>query len=202
MIDALKEEIRRLPQGRFFTEQHIDAWWAALAERATSDAHWSGLTLEQHLRRLFMTARELVARKLLLELPTPADDHLRRGLVMEPLIREEFLRRSGAARREDLAERVVAHTPARWSWMRATPDDFLDINGVLGVVDYKAPAEPMTELALGHRCQLHQIGLLAEDLGIPVGFRAIVAWNHRRGGPEVFLCTRDPALEQEIIATS
>ena len=221
MIDALKEEIRRLPQGRFFTEQHIDAWWAALAERATSDAHWSGLTPEQHLRRLggfgaseigvlvgerrgdyspFMTARELVARKLLLEHPTPADEHQRRGLVMEPLVRAEFLRRSGAVRRTDLTQPVAAHTPTRWPWMQATPDDFLDINGVLGVVDYKVPAEPMTELELGHRCQLHQIGLLAEDLGIPVGFRAIVAWNHRRGGPEVFLCTRDPALEQEIIA--
>lgn len=212
--------LQHLPQAGRFTAPQAETWWAALAERAAADPHGSGLTLEQHLRRLggfgaseigvlvgerrgeyspFSTARELVARKLLLDLPEPADAHARRGIVMEPLIRGEFLRRSGAVRHEDLTQRVAAHTPTRWPWMQATPDDFVEIDGVLGLVDYKAPAEPLTDLSLSHACQLQQIRLLAEDLGLPVRWQAIVAWNHPRGCPEVFLCERDPALEQEII---
>ena len=212
--------LRCLPQAACFTEQQVEAWLTTLVQRASADPDWSGLTLEQQVRRLggfgaseigvlvggrrgeyspFDTARELVARKLLLDVPDPADEHMRRGIVMEPLIRAEFLRLSGATRRDDLAQRVATHTATRWPWMLATPDDFVDIDGVLGVVDYKAPAEPLAELSLAQRCQLHQIRLLAEDLGLPVRWQAIVAWNHRRGGPDVFLCERDPHLEQDII---
>jgi hypothetical protein len=219
-LSSLIAVLQRLPQAGGFTPTQVEAWASALIECITADPHGSGLTLEQHLRRLggfgaseigvlvgerrgdyspFMTARELVARKLLLERPPPADNHLRRGIVMEPLVRAEFLRRSGAIRRADLTQQVATHTPTRWPWMQATPDDLLDINGVLGVVDYKVPAEPLADLSLAQKCQLHQIRLLAEDLGLPIRWQAIIAWNHPRGGPDVFLCEHDPALAQALI---
>ena len=218
-LKIYKTNILSLPQARGLTPPNIEAWLTLMGQRM-DDPNGSSLTLEQHIRRLggfgaseigtlvgerrgeyspFETARELVARKLLLDAPDPADDHMRRGILMEPLIRAEFLRLSGATRRDDLAHRVAAHTSTRWRWMQATPDDFVELNGVLGVVDYKAPAEPLTELSLAQRCQLHQIRLLAEDLGLPLRWQAIVAWNHPRGGPEVLLCERDPRLEQDII---
>ena len=214
------QALQKLPQARHFTRQQAQTWWATMQEREAGGAGWSGLTLDQHIRRLggfgaseigllvserrglyspFGTVRELVMEKLLQRLPDPANAHTHRGLVMEPLIREAFLRHSGAVRRNDLTQRVATHTAARWPWMMATPDDLVEIHGRLGVVDYKAPAEPLTDLTLAHACQLHQIAWLARDLGIPIQFQAIVAWNHPRGTPEVFLCENDPQLEQEII---
>lgn len=217
LLDAL----HRLPQARHFTDEQAKTWLTAMRARETHGAAGSGLTLTQHIRRLggfgaseigrlvgerrgqyspFGTARELVMEKLLQRLPDPGDEHTHRGVVMEPLIRQEFLRQSGAVRRIDLAQQIAAHTPARWPWMRATPDDLVEIQGALGIVDYKAPAEPLTEVSLAYACQLHQIGLLAHDLGIPLQFQALVAWNHRRGLPEVFLCEHDPQLEQDLLA--
>lgn len=218
--ETLLHTLQRLPQAGHFTQQHAEMWLGKLAEQTAADPQWSGLTMEQHVRRLggfgaseigvlvserrglyspFDTAREVVARKLLLATSEPANEHMRRGLTMEPLIRREFLRRSGAVRREDLTRQVASHHPARWPWMQATPDDLVELDGVLGVVDYKAPAEPLTELSLSYACQFHQIGLLAQDLDLPLHWRSLIAWNHPRGCPEVFLCERDPHLEQEII---
>jgi len=68
------------------------------------------------------------------------------------------------------------------------------------LVDYKAPAEPLTEVSLPYACQLHQAGLIAADLGYAVDARVLVAWNHPRGTPEVLVCAHDPALEAEIVA--
>ena len=210
----------RLPQAARFGAGRAEAWVAEL-RRQEADGALGGLTPEQHLRRLggfgaseigtlvgerrgerspFGTARELVARKLLLDVPAPPDEHMRRGIAMEPLIREAFLRQTGAARLEALTRRVAAHNPARHPWMQCTPDDFVELGGRLVLVDYKAPAEPLASLDLSYTCQLHQIGLVAEDLGYPVDLRALVAWNHPRGRPEVLVCERDPALEAEIVA--
>lgn len=221
VVSNLLARLHRLPQARRLTDQQAGDWATELVRWHTTDARGSGLTLDQHLRRLagfgaseigtlvgerrgerspFDTARELVARKLLLEPPRPADDHQRRGILMEPLIRREFLHRSGASPLPELTRQVAAHAPARHPWMRCTPDDFVELDGRLVLVDYKAPAEPLAALSLSHACQLHQIGLVAADLGYPVDARAIVAWNHARGRAEVLACERDPALEAEIEA--
>ena len=215
----LVNRLRGLPQAHCFTDRQAEAWAAEFWRRQTADA-LGGLTLEQHLRRLggfgaseigvlveerrgvyspFATARELVARKLLLEFSPPADEHMRRGIAMEPLIRETFLRQTGATRLEALTRQVAAHSPAHHPWMQCTPDDFVELNGRLVLVDYKAPAEPLAALPLPYACQLHQIGLIAEDLGYPVDLRALVAWNHPRGRPEVLVCDFDPALAAEIV---
>lgn len=215
----LVTRLRRLPQAPRFTDRQAEAWAAEWGRQPTADA-LGGLTLEQHLRRLggfgaseigvlveerrggyspFATARELVARKLLLEFPAPADEHMRRGIAMEPLIREAFLRQTGATRLEGLTRQVAAHSPARHPWMQCTPDDFVELDGRLVLVDYKAPVEPLAALSLPYACQLHQIGLIAEDLGYPVDGRALVAWNHPRGRPEVLVCAFDPALATEIV---
>ena len=217
--DEALGRLAQLPQRTEATAARARSWLAAVSAAHERDPAGSGLSLEQHLRRLggfgaseigtlvgerrgeyspFDTARELVARKLLLDPPRPADDHQRRGILMEPLIRAEFLRRSGARPLPELARQVAAHSPARHPWMRCTPDDFVELDGRLVLVDYKAPAEPLSALSLSHACQLHQIGLVAADLGYPVDARAIVAWNHARGRAEVLPCARDPALEAEI----
>jgi len=216
----LVTRLRRLPQAPRFTDRQTEAWAVEWARQPTADA-LGGLTLAQHLRRLggfgaseigvlveerrgvyspFATAREVVARKLLLEFPRSGNEHLRRGIAMEPLIRETFLRQTGAVRLEALTRRVAAHSPARYPWMQCTPDDFVALDGRLVLVDYKAPAEPLAALPLPYACQLHQIGLIAEDLGYSVDGRALVAWNHPRGRPEVLACAFDPALAAEIVA--
>ena len=84
--------------------------------------------------------------------------------------------------------------------MQATPDDVVELAGRRVLVDYKAPAEPLTEVSLPYACQLHQTGLIAADLGYAFDARALVAWNHPRGTPEVLVCAHDPALDAEIVA--
>ena len=109
------------PQARHLNAERMAAWWQAARALAATDAFGSSLTPAQQLRRLagfgaseigilvgeqrglyspFSTAREVVARKLLLDPPTPANPHQRRGILLEPLIRETFLRQSGAIRNQ------------------------------------------------------------------------------------------------------
>ncbi|NJN48419.1 MAG: hypothetical protein HC808_20350, partial [Candidatus Competibacteraceae bacterium] len=218
-LDALAT-LQQLPQATHCLAR-MGSWLEELLARDRRGELGGGLSVAQHLERLrgfgaseigtlvgehrglynpFDTARELVARKLLLDLPEPGNAHLRRGVSLEPLIRAEFLQQSGAIRREDLTQQLAAHRPSQWPWMQATPDDVVEINGVLGVIDYKAPAEPISEVSLSYHCQLHQIGLLAQDVGLPLAFRAVVAWNMASWSPDVLPCPHDPALEQEIIA--
>lgn len=219
-MDIIPSALRALPQAHHLDAERMAAWWQA-AQACAADPFGSSLTLEQQLRRLngfgaseigvlvgeqrgvyspFSTAREVVARKLLLDFPTPADPHQRRGILLEPLIRETFLRHSGAVQQPEWTQRIATHRPARWPWMQATPDDVVELAGRRVLVDYKAPAEPLTEVSLPYACQLHQIGLIAADLGIAIDAYAIVAWNHPRGTPEVLVCAHDPALETEIVA--
>lgn len=213
--------LRALPQARHLDAERMAAWWQAARALAATDAFGSSLTPAQQLRRLagfgaseigilvgeqrglyspFSTAREVVTRKLLLDPPTPANPHQRRGILLEPLIRETFLRQSGAVRQPAWTQRIATHRPARWPWMQATPDDVVELAGRRVLVDYKAPAEPLTEVSLPYACQLHQTGLIAADLGYAVDARVLVAWNHPRGTPEVLMCAHDPALEAEIVA--
>ena len=217
---TIPNALRALPQAHHFDTERMAAWWQA-AQIHAADPFESSLTLDQQLRRLsgfgaseigvlvgeqrgvyspFATAREVVARKLLLDLPTPAGPHQRRGILLEPLIRETFLRQSGAVRLLEWTQRIATHCPARWPWMQATPDDVVELAGRRVLVDYKAPAEPLTEVSLPYACQLHQIGLIAADLGCVFDAYALVAWNHPRGTPEVLVCAHDPALETEIVA--
>ena len=219
--DVVPSALRALPQARHLDAERMAAWWQAARALAATDAFGSSLTPAQQLRRLagfgaseigiwvgeqrglyspFSTAREVVARKLLLDPPTPANPHQRRGILLEPLIRETFLRQSGAVRQPAWTQRIATHRPARWPWMQATPDDVVELAGRRVLVDYKAPAEPLTEVSLPYACQLHQAGLIAADLGYAVDARVLVAWNHPRGTPEVLVCAHDPALEAEIVA--
>ena len=219
--DVVPSALRALPQARHLDAERMATWWQAARALAATDAFGSSLTPAQQLRRLagfgaseigilvgeqrglyspFSTAREVVARKLLLDPPTPANPHQRRGILLEPLIRETFLRQSGAVRQPEWTQRIATHRPARWPWMQATPDDVVELAGRRVLVDYKAPAEPLTEVSLPYACQLHQAGLIAADLGYAVDARVLVAWNHPRGTPEVLVCAHDPALEAEIVA--
>ena len=219
--DAVPSALRALPQARHLDAERMATWWRAVRALATTDAFGSSLTPAQQLRRLggfgaseigilvgeqrgtfspFSTAREVVARKLLLDPPTPANPHQRRGILLEPLIRETFLRHSGAVRQPAWTQRIATHRPARWPWMQATPDDVVELAGRRVLVDYKAPAEPLTEVSLPYACQLHQTGLIAADLGYVFDARVLVAWNHPRGAPEVLVCEHDPALDTEIVA--
>ena len=219
--DVVPSALRALPQARHLDAERMATWWQAARALAATDAFGSSLTPTQQLRRLagfgaseigiwvgeqrglyspFSTAREVVARKLLLDPPTPANPHQRRGILLEPLIRETFLRQSGAVRQPAWTQRIATHRPARWPWMQATPDDVVELAGRRVLVDYKAPAEPLTEVSLPYACQLHQTGLIAADLGYAVDARVLVAWNHPRGTPEVLVCAHDPALEAEIVA--
>lgn len=219
--DVVPSALRALPQARHLDAERMATWWQAARALAATDAFGSSLTPAQQLRRLagfgaseigiwvgeqrglyspFSTAREVVARKLLLDPPTPANPHQRRGILLEPLIRETFLRQSGAVRQPAWTQRIATHRPARWPWMQATPDDVVELAGRRVLVDYKAPAEPLTEVSLPYACQLHQTGLIAADLGYAVDARVLVAWNHPRGTPEVLVCAHDPALEAEIVA--
>ena len=100
----------------------------------------------------------VVARKLLLTLPRRANPHQRRGILLEPLIRETFLRQSGAVRQPEWTQRIATHRPARWPWMQATPDDIVELAGRRVLVDYKAPRRTADRGVVPYACQLHQTG--------------------------------------------
>lgn len=109
----------------------------------------------------FQTPREIALSKLMRRGLTPQDPILRRGVLMEPVIRRVFHEDFDVVPLPQERSRIERYRDADHPWMKANLDDFVLFEQSPAVIDYKAPAAQIHgDVPLLYVCQLHQYGHL------------------------------------------
>lgn len=182
-----KQRILSLPQARHFTEERINHWLQAVQQVEADRLGWhiarlngfggsdiGVLVAEFHgLTDPFTSAREIVASKLLMNVPEQANGPMKRGQMLEPVIQQMFMEYMGqfgqvshdAAAFEQLKRGKSHHFP----WMRYSPDDVITLDGRRYLIDYKSPTEyeyDKTGLPMRYCAQLHQGRAVGIENGI------------------------------------
>ena len=144
--------------------------------------------VNEHYSAYLMTSvQDLVKAKLLRSAPAPADSHMRRGILSEPLARQVYiskLRKLGF----DVASDTKASSALKGlklsnaPWLAYNEDDILLINGIRVLVDYKCPApDPVTGLDFSveeaYKHQLHLGHVALELAGYPCQRMVLVKYN-------------------------
>ena len=125
------------------------------------------------------SAHDIVASKLLRDVPSVETGDLRRGHDNEPLHAQKFYEKYGSVRDVAAFDLLSASSGLR-SWMRYSPDDVVlmpgdEANAALGdrklrrlLIDYKAPrrVEADDAIAFQYACQLHQGAMVCAKAGI------------------------------------
>lgn len=182
------EAIRALPQASQIEEANARAWVDSVLDIDPERADWHlkrcnfiggsriGALVAAHMGMYSMTQPHEIARDLLLQDPIqPPNSHMRRGIDMEPLVRKRFREEYGATGREDLIEAVQNASSEHHPWMGGNPDDIVEINGRLWMVDYKAAGEAPHDPPVEYAAQVHYYDyLLACHLGMEPDFPADV----------------------------
>lgn len=126
-----------------------------------------------------VSARDIVASKLLKEVPSEDSGDLRRGHDNEPLHAQRFYEKY-AAKRDEVAFETLTKSQGLRRWMRYSPDDVVllpaanpnpALNGqyfVRLLIDYKAPrrVEEDDSIAFQYACQLHQGAMICAKAGV------------------------------------
>lgn len=230
-MDHDLEEIRRridaLPQRAVIPDEDAERWLRATSEIDPERVGWhvtraSGFggsdasTVHAWAASTFGVSGEtdpfaapdrLVRQKLLRLPPAPPGLDARRGIALEPLIRQAFERgldEVGAIWRHRDEEKAAIESGGhpRMPWLRASLDGLYEINGRLWIVDFKAPSEAAlerhrTETPLSYRCQLAHYAVVAEGFGVPVSGALLAHFDYRRYGDEPVVL-REVPLEPEL----
>lgn len=157
----------------------------------------------------FSSARDLVAEKLLVALPSAPTADTQRGNRAEPIVRQAYLDMTGGRTDADAMERVSRMRGARHRWKIGSPDDIVLLEGAdgttRGIVDYKVP-RPTTldgyretgEVSFDYVCQVHHYRSLAEEAGIRIDWMAVVCFDAIAWEPVVFTIEHDRDLVAEM----
>jgi len=153
--------------------------------------------------------RSVVMSKLLLDAPTPSTSDTRRGIFMEEMIRSMFfqkLRAQGAdvKQRTDLAKAMCSPFPGGPEWLIGNPDDVVEINGTLFVVDYKAPRtstldkyQSAESVNFDYEAQLHHLGLRLSYEGHQAHY-LLVSLDYNKFDLDIVDIDRDPGIVKDI----
>jgi hypothetical protein len=216
LVDGLRS---KLSQGPHIDPQHAACW---LQEVARIDGRER---LAWHMGRLFgiggseigplvrflrhefhpfSSARDVVASKLMLRMPSEGTDDTHRGQLAEEVIRDLFLAQSGGER-DETALRALARKRGRRSWQIGHPDDVVLIGGKRFIVDYKAPKPDVLSkyhsggIEPDYVAQVHHYEAIARDHGIAVHGRMVVCLDLLAWRPVAFPVEHDEALLRDIL---
>lgn len=128
-----------------------------------------------------MSAREIVASKLMRRAPLDDTAHLRRGHENEAFHAQRFWAKWGAVR-DERAFQALSSTKGQHPWMRYSPDDLVRMpvklvrrddqvrlvrtaKPLLWLIDYKAPSQvdQADKVAFQYTAQLHQGAILCAE---------------------------------------
>jgi hypothetical protein len=172
----------------------------------------------------FSSPREIVAGKLLIAAPDGGDGNTRRGIIMEPVIRDEFRAKYNAIPRDDIVQAMakVRGTPTK-PWLVGNPDDVVGIPtpdperpghfvSKLYMVDYKAPNEKTFKdtaakdrVKFDYQCQLHHLKMVAEEAQkyceepFVLSGLLLVSLDYSRFDLDVRDIQYDPTLDADLI---
>lgn len=189
-----------LPQREAIREEDARAWvqevvgvhgelalWHAVRLGGFGGSEIGALVRNLHGERADhgLSARDIVAAKLMRSVPTQDSAHLRRGHDNEALHAQRFWAKWGAQRDEQAYE-ALKQAKGSHPWMRYSPDDVVrmplvlrqDEEGnlrlvrskkpALWLIDYKAPSQvdPSAKVAFQYAAQLHQGAILGVEAGL------------------------------------
>jgi hypothetical protein len=189
--EFLNRWVPKLPQFRHIREDDALAWREQVLAIDPMRFRW-------HFRRLFgiggseigeivahgmdepcqfQTPREIALSKLMRRAPSPQDPILRRGVLMEPVIRQVFHEDFDVKPLDQERFAIESYRDTTHPWMRGNLDDFVRYEGVPTIADYKAPGNPRGEVPLLYVCQLHHYGHLY--------IRSMAAAGHKVAPPRL-----------------
>lgn len=154
----------------------------------------------------FKDAAAVVLEKLMKSYPSPEGGDTKRGLFLEPVVRDEFIKMVGGKRRDDLVEGFTELRVEGHPWMVGNPDDIIEIDGKLIVVDYKVPRpstledrEKQQSTEFSYVCQLHHLLHIGRSNKMKLDGMAVVPFdtNEWRAKPRIIEYNND--LMNEII---
>lgn len=149
------------------------------------------------------TPVSIMREKLCESLPSPMTGDMRRGIILEPVLKELYLKETGGESDESLLEAIRSHSGSLvHPWLIGTPDDLVRIKGRLVLVDYKCPylSPPRNPEKVHFRyvVQLHHYRLIAKDLGIIPDEMLLVEFDLKNGKYVVVPVEHQPEIDQEI----
>ena len=231
--DALRD-IDQLQQARHIDDFQLHDWLDKVEEYDPERLAW-------HIRRLrgiggseigtlwmtehgqfhpFHSCADVVASKLLRQLPLEPEGNLQRGSMMEdPILRvkfrEEMVKRYEAQGktvrfRDDLFPKFMHYLDPdpKLVWLVGTPDDILEVDGKLIIVDYKAPTSGTIaalkryaddEAPIYYEAQLHHYASIAQKVGLPVGGLMLASLDYDKFTFDIREIAVRPKFQQELI---
>lgn len=216
-VDAIRARVMRiitgLPQYEII-KGRVPAWVDAVIRTDPLRAEWHAIRLggfggseigtlcANYLGEYtaFSSAKEIVSGKLLFAVPTPPSAKMRRGIVMEPIHRNEFHAKYGCSVDEKSIE-VLSTSPGPLSWMRYSPDDLVIMpSGERVLCDYKAPDEPHNgEIFTSYAALLAMGRLVAEHNGITIGRTVLSEFSWEKWDTVEHEVERDADLDSLIV---
>lgn len=116
----------------------------------------------------FKDAPMLVMEKLMKVFPSPENGDTKRGHYLEDMVRNEFLKYIGGKREAEILSRFSSLRVPGHDWMVGNPDDIINVDGKLILVDYKVPRPSTLEelertetSKFVYVCQLHHLQHIA-----------------------------------------
>jgi len=185
--NKLLKKIDALPQAEHIPEERREKWIDIMMARDPARIEW-------HIERLrgfgaseigtlvlnregkngkFGSARHIMLQKLMIIPADPESHAMVMGTLGEQIVRTQFLDFSEGQSRVDLTHKFKGYVHSRYPWMRSTPDDLIEIDSAVYMVDYKLPTEAVQDdyreeegIDFEYACQLTQGSIIGHDLGI------------------------------------
>ena len=206
-----KKDLLLLPQAKYINEKNIEKWLHAVLRIDPDRLDWHvrrlsgiggseiGVLLGEYLDNYhpFSSAKKICGAKLLEFMPEEPNGDMMRGTEMEDTAQTMFRRQMAQAYptyrpRDDLLDLMRKHRDSEFSWLIGTPDDIIEIDGKVIIVDYKVPnMDQIYEYDLEgapfyYVAQLHHYRTIAERAGIEVGGLKLGALNYKEWKMNVY----------------
>lgn len=213
-----------LPQRRFINDVDAEIWVDSVLAQEPARAWWHferlfgvggseiGVFLghEEGMFHPFTTARKIVESKLLRAPLEQTNGDMRRGTAMEViaqgLYRDRVKARGGKAR-EDLMEKMKGYYDPEHPWLVGNPDDMVEENGKVYIVDYKVPMPDQIAhydhdgIPFYYEAQLHHYRLIAAKCGIKIDGLRLCSLNLKAWDIDERPVTYKQDVTDAIIAT-
>ena len=231
--DAVNE-INALPQNQYIDDLNLYQWLAKVKEYDPNRMSWhvrrlSGFggseigTLWMSLRdqfHPFHSCTDVVEGKWLRQEPLAPEGNLQRGSMMEdPILRVKFreeMSKKYAAEgktvkfRDDLFPQFMnfQDPDPQLSWLIGSPDDILEVDGKLIIVDYKAPTSgtiaayasyPSDQAPIYYEAQLHHYSTIAQKLGLEVSSTMLASLDYDKFTFDLRYIPLRPQFQQELL---
>jgi len=226
VVDALPHrEAIRTEDARIWIDQVVGQHGEAAMWHATRLSGFGGSEIGVLVRNFHgeradhgMSAREIVASKLMKRAPLEETSHLRRGHENEALHAQRFWSKWGAVRDRQLFEQL-SHSRGRHPWMRYSPDDLVRMplklvlkdgqvklarssKPSLWLIDYKAPSQVSQDdkVAFQYAAQLHQGAILCAEAGMDLDGMMLSQFDWANWALKDDVIQWDPQLGQSLLS--